>query len=288
MASPSQHRSPGDSRDDDSGTAQWIRGTVATADGWPLPGTAVTVIAPGGQQLGRGAADDTGTFAVPVVAAGPVTVIFASAGVDPSARTATVGSGDNDLGLVVLGGTRRTALPEPGRWTIDPAHSIVRATARHAALSRVEGRFTAFSGDVRIADPMELSTVEVTIEAASIDTGNADRDAHLRSADFLDAERFPALTYRSSGVVSRPDGRWRVYGFLTIRDVTREVALDVEYIGSGADPWGGTRIAFVATTQLARKDYELNWNMGIPGGLLLVGPTLRIDLDVQAVRQAGP
>jgi polyisoprenoid-binding protein YceI len=161
----------------------------------------------------------------------------------------------------------------------------VRAKARHLALSHVEGRFTAFSGQLRVAEPVERSSVEVTIDAASIDTGNADRDAHLRAADFLDVERFPVLTYRSDRVVRLADDRWRVDGWLTIRDISREAALDVIYLGSGSDPWGGTRIALVATTQLARQDYEINWNMGLPGGLVVVGPTLRVDIEVQAVRQ---
>ncbi|HEV7961757.1 MAG TPA: YceI family protein [Actinoplanes sp.] len=190
-----------------------------------------------------------------------------------------------DLGTVLLDSARRTALPQPGLWTIDPVHSIVRARARHLALSHVEGRFTSFSGRIRIVEPVERSSVEVTIDAASIDTGNADRDAHLRSADFLDVERFPVLSYRSERVVQQSEERWRVDGWLTIRDITRAVALDVSYLGTGADPWGGTRFALVATTQLARRDYEINWNMGLPGGLVVVGPTLRVDLEVQAVRQ---
>jgi polyisoprenoid-binding protein YceI len=265
-----------------------VRGVVATADGWPLPGAAVTVIGPGGRQLGRAAADENGAFTVAVTVAGPVTVIVAGAGVDPVARSATVGTdGASDLGVVVLENARCSALPPAGLWQIDPAHSIVRATTRHLALSRVEGRFTAFTGQIRLADPVEKSAVEVTIEAASIDTGNAERDAHLRSSDFLDVERFPVLTYRSGQVVQQADDRWRVDGSLTIRDITRDVALDVTYLGSGPDPWGGTRLALVANTQLARRDYEINWNMGLPGGLVLVGPTLRIDLDIQAVLQAG-
>jgi polyisoprenoid-binding protein YceI len=223
---------------------------------------------------------------VPVSAAGTATVVIAAPGVDPLARTVSIGSqGVTDLGSVVLGSVRRTSLPTPGLWVIDPAHSIVRAKARHLALSHVEGRFMAFSGQIRIAEPTEASSVEVSIEAASIDTGNAERDAHLRSPDFLEVERFPTLTYRSERVVRHTDERWRVDGSLTIRDITRPVALDVAYLGTGPDPWGGTRIALTATTQLARKDYEINWTMGLPGGFVLVGPTLRIDLEVQAVRQ---
>jgi polyisoprenoid-binding protein YceI len=267
------------------GSTPSLRGTVVTADGWPLPGTAVTVIGRTGDQLGRAATDETGRFAVPVSAAGAVTVVLAAPGVDPLARAVSIGpQGATDLGSVVLGSARRASLPAPGLWVIDPAHSIVRAKARHLALSHVEGRFTAFSGQIRVAEPIERSGVEVSIEAASIDTGNADRDAHLRSPDFLEVERFPVLSFRSDRVARLTDERWRVDGGLTIRDITRPVALDVTYLGTGPDPWGGTRIALTATTQLARKDYEINWNMGLPGGLVLVGPTLRIDLEVQAVR----
>jgi polyisoprenoid-binding protein YceI len=266
-------------------TLPCVRGVIVTPDGWPLPGAAVTVVGPGGKQLGRAAADEAGAFAITVEASGQVTVILAGAGIDPAARTVLLGpDGAGDLGRIVLGSARRTALPEPGEWNIDPVHSIVRATARHLGLSRVEGRFTAFSGQIRIADPVEQSTVEATIEAASIDTGNADRDAHLRSPDFLDVERFPVLTFRGDRVERETDERWRVAGMLTIRDISRETVLDTTYLGSGPDPWGGTRIALVASTQLARKDYEINWNMGLPGGLVVVGPTLKIDLDIQAVR----
>jgi polyisoprenoid-binding protein YceI len=265
-----------------------VRGLVVTADHWPLPGAAVTVVGPAGRQLGRATADESGAFTVSTTAAGPVTVIFAAAGVDPTARTMTLGPRQvTDLGAVILDTPRRTAAPEPGRWDIDPAHSIVRATARHLAMSHVEGRFTAFTGFITLADPVERSSVQVRIDAASIDTGNAERDAHLRSPDFLDVARFPELTYRSSRIVPLGGDRYVIEGQLTIRDITRDVPLDASYLGSAPDPWGGVRIGVVASTQLARRDFEINWNMGLPGGLVLVGPTLRIDLAVQAVRSAA-
>lgn len=274
---------------DGSAPGAVLRGTVVTGDGWPLPGAAVTVIGPTGQQLGRAAADQAGAFAMPVSAGGVATVVVAAPGVDPLARTVSISpQGATDLGAVVLGSAKRSSLPAPGRWDIDPAHSIVRAKARHLALSHVEGRFESFAGHIVIADPIERSSVAATIDAASINTGNAERDAHLRSPDFLEVERFPVLTYRSSRVTRLTDERWHVDGELTIRDITRPVPLDLTYLGTGPDPWGGTRIALTATTQLARKDYEINWNMGLPGGFVLVGPTLRIELEIQAVRQENP
>jgi polyisoprenoid-binding protein YceI len=268
------------------GPAAGVRGSVIDIDGWPVPGAVVTVVGMTGRQLGRGTADESGTFTIAVTVPGPATFICAAPGADPIARAITVQpQGLTDLGSVVLDNPRRTSLPEPGLWAIDPVHSMVRAKARHLALSHVEARFTAFSGQVRVVEPIERSIVEVTIDAASIDTGNADRDAHLRSPDFLDVARFPALTYRGDRGVRLSGDRWRVDGRLTIRDVTRPVVLDMTYLGTGQDPWGGNRVALVATTQLARKDYEINWNMGLPGGLVMVGPTVRIDLEVQAVRQ---
>jgi polyisoprenoid-binding protein YceI len=260
-----------------------VRGTVSTPDGWPLPGAAVTVVGAGGRQLGRGIAGEDGRFTVPVTASGPATVVVSAPGVDPIARTVTAPA---DLGVVTLGSARREALPDPGEWEIDPAHSIIRARARHLGLSTVEGRFTRFAGTIRVADPLDRSMVEVAIESASIDTGNGDRDAHLRSPDFLDVDRFPQLTYRGGRVTRLSEQRWRITGDLTIRDVTRAVPLDVTYLGTGPDPWGGTRIALTAAAQLVRGDYDINWNLGLPGGFVLVGPTLRIDLEVQAVHKA--
>jgi polyisoprenoid-binding protein YceI len=258
-------------------------GVVATADRWPVPGATVTVLGATGQQLARADTDTSGGFEIPVEVAGVVTVVIAAAGVDPQARSVLVTpAGVTDLGVVELVSAGRTEMPPPGRWVVDPAHSIVRATARHLALSRVEGRFTEFTAVVQVAEPLERSTVEVTMEAASINTGNEERDTHIRSADFLDVERFPHLTYRSQGVSQTGPDRLQIDGHLTIRDITRPVPLDVRYLGYGPDPWGGTRMALMATAQLARRDFAINWNMGVPGGFVLVGPTLKIELDIQA------
>lgn len=267
-----------------SGGGASVHGRVTTPDGWPLSGGSVTVVSPGGLQLGRAAVDDNGEFTVRIGVTGTVTVIVTAAGADPVARMVTVSPGGaSDVGLVVLRNAQRGELPQPGTWSIDMPHTIIRATARHMGLTRVEGRFTAFYGDIRVALPLERSEVNVTMTAGSIDTGAVDRDIHLRSADFLDVEQFPFLTYRSTSVTFVAEERWRIEGVLTVRDIEREVPLDVTYLGAGPDPWGAMRMAFTATTQLALRDYEMNWNLALPDGLVLVGPTLRIELDVQAI-----
>jgi polyisoprenoid-binding protein YceI len=268
-------------------SAAAVRGRTVTADGWPVPGSTVTVVGPRGEQVGRVIVDHTGAFAVPVGAVASATVIIAAPGVDPVARMVAVGSdGDCDLGSVVLASAERAELPPAGLWTIDPVHSRLSATARHLALAKVVGLFTTFSGRVHVTRPVEESTVEATVNAASIDTGAGDRDAHLRSPDFLDVGRFPVLTYRSTALTHVAGERWRMDGVLTIRDIPREVGLDLGYLGSGPDPWGGTRMAFTATTWLALRDYAMHWNMALPDGLVVVGPTLRVDLEIEAVLAA--
>lgn len=261
-----------------------VSGTVTTNDGWPLPGATVTVIGASGRQLGRAVANTSGHFTAALDDGGPVTVVIAAAGVDPVARIVTVNRHSaHDIGVIVLENPTHRLLPEPGTWRIDQAHSMVRATARHIALSRVEARFTALEGVIVVADPVEASGVSVTIESASIESGNQERDTHLRSTDFLDVKQFPALTFHSTGLTRLDDEQWQLTGWLTIRDITREVTLDARYGGSGPDPWGGTRMAIIATTQLSPGDYAISWNMGLPGGIMAIGPTLRIDLDIQAV-----
>src|SRR5262245_55626622 len=146
-------------------------------------------------------------------------------------------------------------------WNIDLAHSGIGFSIRHMVVSRVRGRFGKFTGTI-LLDPDDLtrSSVEVTIDASSIDTGTPQRDAHLRAADFFDVEAFPELRFRSKRIEKVDDAGYRVIGDLTIRDVTREVPLEVEYGGRGKDPWGNERIGFVARATLDRKDFGLKWN----------------------------
>ncbi len=177
-----------------------------------------------------------------------------------------------------------TELPAPGRWVIDPKHSSVEFVARHI-LTRVRGRFRDFSGTIEVDEVPERSRVEVRIDAASIDTGTPDRDQHLRSPDFLDVERFPSITYRSTALRPLGGTRFALDGELTIRDVTRPVTLDAELVGVHADPWGNTLASFSARTTLAREDWGVTWNVVIETGGLLVGKTVEVELEVEAVLQ---
>jgi polyisoprenoid-binding protein YceI len=173
-------------------------------------------------------------------------------------------------------------------WNIDPAHSGINFSARHMVVSKVRGRFAKYTGAIQIEDgDLTRSVVEVTIDAASLDTGVADRDTHLRSPDFLDVEKFPALRFRSKHIEKLADARYRVIGDLTIRDVTREVPVDVEYGGQAADPWGNERAGFVARASVDRKDFGLQWNQVLEAGGVLVGDRVDIEIDVEAVQAGG-
>jgi polyisoprenoid-binding protein YceI len=173
-------------------------------------------------------------------------------------------------------------------WQVDGAHSAVNLAVRHMVISKVRGHFGKWSAKLQL-DTAELtrSTVEVAIEAASIDTGVADRDTHLRSPDFLDAAKYPTLGFRSRRVEAASKDRLRVVGDLTIRDVTREVVLDVEYGGQGKDPWGNTRVGFTATTSINRKDFGLTWNQALETGGVLVADRVDIEIELQAMQQAA-
>ncbi|BDG09125.1 YceI family protein [Anaeromyxobacter paludicola] len=172
-------------------------------------------------------------------------------------------------------------------WDIDVSHSAIHFWVRHMIISKVHGRFAKWSGAVSL-DPQDPTkgSVEVHIDAASIDTQVADRDAHLRSADFLDAASFPELTFRSKAV-ARDGEALRIVGDLTIRGVTREVTLQAEFAGTGKDPWGNERAGFSAKASLDRRDYGLTWNAALEAGGVLVGEKVEISIELEAIRKAG-
>lgn len=171
-------------------------------------------------------------------------------------------------------------------WNIDSSHSGVHFSVRHMVVSKVRGRFAKYTGTVHLDEDLTKSRVEVTIDAASIDTGVADRDAHLRSADFFDVERFPSLTFRSTRVERIDDEKFRLLGSLTIRDVTREVVLQGSYGGRSKDPWGNERAGFEAKASLDRKDFGLTWNQALELGGVLVGERVELELEVEVVKAA--
>jgi len=171
-------------------------------------------------------------------------------------------------------------------WAIDPAHSSVEFSIKHLMITTVKGRFPGVAGSVTLDETnLANSAVDVTIDAASIDTREPQRDAHLRSADFFDVDKFPTLTFTSRRVTDVAGDRFRLIGDLTIRGITREVILAVTAQGRARDPWGGERAAFAATTKIKRSDFGLLWNQALETGGVVVGDDLKIALDAQVIRQ---
>jgi polyisoprenoid-binding protein YceI len=179
-----------------------------------------------------------------------------------------------------------TDLPDAGTWSIDPAHSSVGFVVRHLVAAKARGRFGEFSGDITIAERPEDSSVVVDIAAASVDTGQPDRDAHLRSPDFFDVEQHPTITFRSTAVRPVGDERYAVDGELTIHGVTRPVTLDLVYGGAVRDPFGNDKVIFSAEAEVNREDFGLTWNQALETGGLLVGKHARIELEIEAARHA--
>lgn len=166
-----------------------------------------------------------------------------------------------------------------GTWNVDASHSELGFTARHLMVSKVRGQFKDFAAVVTVAQPFEESTVEATVQLASVYTNSADRDTHLKSADFFDLENNPTMTFKSTKVTNDS-----LEGLLTIKGITKPVTFDLEFGGISADPWGGTRAGFEATTEINRKDFDLTWNVAVEGGGVLVGEKVRIALDVELVQ----
>lgn len=173
-----------------------------------------------------------------------------------------------------------------GTWTIDPSHSRLGFVARHAMVTKVRGQFDEFAGTI-VIDPANpsASTATVAVQLASVNTGSADRDAHLRSADFFDVETNKEMTFASTGV--KQDGKeFVMLGDLTIKGVTRPVELELEPTGVASDPFGNTRAGFEGETEISRKDFGLTWNVALEAGGVLVSDKIKIQLDVSAIKSA--
>jgi polyisoprenoid-binding protein YceI len=174
-------------------------------------------------------------------------------------------------------------LPPQGKYELDIAHTAVEFVARHI-LTKVRGRFTDFSGWIEIAENPEASTAEVEIKTASIQTNTEQRDEHLKSDDFLNVEKWPEMTFRSTAVRHTRGATFELDGDLTIRDVTRRVTLEGEYLGTDTNPYGKTVLAATAKTTLQREDWNVSWNMVLETGGFLVSKTVDLEIEVEALK----
>jgi polyisoprenoid-binding protein YceI len=174
-------------------------------------------------------------------------------------------------------------------WQIDSVHSHIYFTARHMMISKVRGQFESFSGTVNFDEENPThTTVEIEIEAASLNTKEGQRDNHLKSPDFLDVANYPVLHFKSTKVEQIDEDTGKLYGDLTIRGITRPVVLDVEYAGQSQSPWGTTNAGFSAVTTINRKDWNLNWNVALETGGVLVSEKVQIEIELELVKVAEP
>jgi polyisoprenoid-binding protein YceI len=184
------------------------------------------------------------------------------------------------------GGTATETLT--GDYTIDAAHSRIGFGARHAMVATVRGQFSDFEASVHLDEAKpENSHAEITIQTASIDTRNADRDAHLASADFFDVEKHPTITFRSTSAEQKDGDTYVLTGDLTIRDVARPVSVEFEKTEGVIDPWGNFRVGFEGKATVSRKDWGLTWNMALEAGGVVVGDKVKLEFDIAAVRAQG-
>jgi polyisoprenoid-binding protein YceI len=171
-----------------------------------------------------------------------------------------------------------------GVWTIDPGHADVGFVGRHFGLTKVRGRFTGVTGTIVVGDDVTSSTIEVVIDMASVFSGDNSRDDHLRSTDFFDVTAHPTGVFRSTGIVT--DGsHGSIAGELTLKNVTRPISFDVDFLGRVSDPWGGVRAIFSASTTIDREDWGLTWNMLLEAGGLLVSKAITVEIEVELVKQ---
>ncbi|MFI6051818.1 YceI family protein [Streptomyces violascens] len=174
-----------------------------------------------------------------------------------------------------------------GTYTIDPAHSSIGFTVRHAMVTNVRGSFTEHEGTLTLdGENPGASSASIDVKIASIDTGIADRDGHLRSGDFFDAEQFPVMSFRSTGAEELGGDKYRIIGDLTIKDVTRPLAIDLELNGSATDPYGNQRIGFEGGAEILRSDWGLTWNAALETGGVMVSDKVKLTFDISAIKSA--
>jgi polyisoprenoid-binding protein YceI len=176
-------------------------------------------------------------------------------------------------------------VPAAGSYVLDQAHSYVSFTARHLMVTKVRGRFPVTAGKLVVADDPTQSAVEATIDVTAVESGDPKRDEHLRSADFFEADKYPTATFRSTNVEDHGDGEFSLQGDLTIRDTTRPVTLEGEYLGTEKSPWGDTRVGFSAETEISRKDWGLDFNIALETGGVVVGDKIKLEIDAEWVKE---
>ncbi|MFI1203977.1 YceI family protein [Streptomyces sp. NPDC020883] len=252
--------------------------------GLPMAGVAVSVLDANGQEATACRTDPNGRLTV-TLPPGGYRLLVTSDGFRPVRREVRVVAGERTAPRpITLELAPALPLPDAGQWRLDPDHSAIRFTARHIGLAEIHGRFNRFEGGLWIGERMADSRVEVTIDAASIDTGVRMRDDHLRSAEFLDVARFPHLQFAGERFVHKGGSRWAVQGVLHLHGVSRTIQLDTRYLGIGTGIMGETRTACQAVTELHREDFTLDWRKMLARGIAAIGATIRVELDIQAVR----
>jgi polyisoprenoid-binding protein YceI len=253
--------------------------------GQPLGGAQVTVTALDSHRVtAHGTTDPYGLF-VAALPPGSYSVMVAAEGLTPARNNVDIAAGAAlPPARVALLPARQLELPPPGTWLFDPPHTAIRFIAKHVGMAHVHGRFTRFTGGIHITPDMNDSRVSVRIDAASITTGNRTRDNHLRSADFLDVEHYPYIDFTSTRFVYRGGSRWTLNGTLTMHGTSRSVGLDTTYLGTVNGGYEQElRCAALAKAELHREDFTLNWRSMLARGIAVVGPTVQLELDVQAM-----
>lgn len=172
-----------------------------------------------------------------------------------------------------------------GTWKLDPTHTEIGFTVRHL-MSKVRGKFETFEGTLVTSEDVTASSVEVSVDLSSINTGTADRDAHLRSADFFEVDSYPSMTFKSTGVTQNSADEFVLNGDLTIKGVTKPLELEVEFLGEGGDPWGGTRVGVEAKGEISRKEFGIDFNIPLEGDKVMIGDKIKLNIVAEAVLQA--
>jgi polyisoprenoid-binding protein YceI len=266
-------------------TGGMVSGDVRDDRGKPIVGAEISIFESSSKRVAHTETDAYGMFVVALVP-GNYRIHIQAGGYETKLDRIEIGWGEHlAMGQLRLVPDETLATPLPGIWTIDPSHSAVRFVARHLALSRVYGQFLEFQGQIRIAERFEDSHVEVLIEAASIYTNAEKRDEHLRSADVLDVERYPKLRFTSHRFSRAGGNKWLIDGELTLHGMTADVQLDTTYLGM--QEWYGVRAGCIATTELHREHFTVNWQYMLANGVPVVGSTIQIQLDVQATLPGG-